>query len=232
VWGRPLPCILALTVAAALAACRAGRAPTREAPSPTAAVRSSAIKLTSADLDMYLVVRNRALEHLEDALSRVEKQGGNALSGIDELSVAERQAARGLGEDWKHYSDVREQVGRLLALQRRQEDARTLSLELSNSRDDLTNQLQAARDPASRQFLEAQLKRLTEQLADLDRERQPTQEEIEQLKLLEHYRAEIAVQQGRQERIQKRIAELLERSRATPSPSALPSRSMPAEPRE
>jgi hypothetical protein len=232
------PRLLALVAALALAACGEYRVAVPPAPSPSPVVRSSGTKLTAADVEMYLVVRNRALERLEDALSRVEKQGGDLVSGVDELSVAERRAASGLGENWQHYADVREQVGRLMALQRRQEDARTLSLELSNSRDDLTTQLQAARDPASRQFLEAQLKRLTEQLADLDRERRPTADEIEQLRLLEHYRAEIAVQQGRQERIQRRIAELLEKARATPSPgaaatpAAASSRSTPAAPRE
>ncbi|MGE5236985.1 MAG: hypothetical protein ACM3O7_11615 [Acidobacteriota bacterium] len=207
-------------------------------PSPSATARTGSIALTPADLDMYLTVRNRALQRLEDSVAEVEAKGGDVVSSVEELGVAERRTAGGLGVDWQRYAAVREEVGRLMALQRRQEDARTLSLELSNARDDLTAQLRAARDPASRQFLEAQLKRLSGQLADLDRERQPTAEEVEQLKLLEHYRAQIAIQQGRQERLQRQIAELLEKNRVGGSApvrvraSGGASRSTPGAPRE
>jgi len=132
---------------------------------------------------------------------------------------AERQAAGGLGVDWARYTGTREQVARLRSRQRRSEDTQRLLLELRGARDDLASQLAIARDPASRQFLEAQLRTLAGQIGELESERELTPSEQSQLELLESYRAEVALLNGRQERIE-REARALARPPGTPEPTA------------
>jgi hypothetical protein len=201
----------------------------RESPQPTLAASPTIPKLasegplTEADLQAYLTVRSKALQKLEDALDEVEKSGGDVLAHVQELTVAERDAARSLGVEWRRFTWVRDQVGRLLTTQRQREDQRVLLAELTRAKQDLTAQLQISRDAASRQFLEAQLKVLDGQLEKIESEQHLPTPKAEEMKLLEAARAEIAILQGRQDRVQRRVQELLQRaarSGATPVPTS------------
>lgn len=161
-----------------------------------------------------MAVRARALQRLETALADVESKGGDVLAHVQEVSVAERDAARALGVEWRRFTWVRDQIGRLLTSQRQNEDQRLLEAELARSRDDLEAQLKAARDAATRQFLAAQLKALSAQLDKLERDRQMPAPRAQEMQVLESARAEIATLQGRQDRIQHRLQELLQRTTA------------------
>jgi hypothetical protein len=190
--------------------------------SPTATGASDEGPLTPFDVQMFLAVRSKALQRLEDALTQVEQSGGDVLAHVQELTVAEREAARSLGVDWRRFTWVRDQVGRLLTTQRQREDQRVLLAELTRAKQDLSAQLGVARDPASRQFLEAQLKALNAQLEKLDKDQWLPTPRAEEMKLLESARAEIATLQGRQDRVQRRLQELLQRAAevgATPAPT-------------
>ncbi|HVN31212.1 MAG TPA: hypothetical protein VMT45_04435 [Thermoanaerobaculaceae bacterium] len=214
-------------VALSSGACRGREGPTagqvvspavERVASPTLARTGHEAPLTQFDVEMFLAVRGRALQRLEDALTEVEQSGGDILGRVQELTVAERDAARALGADWRRYTWVRDQVGRLLTSQRQREDQRVLAAELTRARQDLSAQLEVARDPASRQFLEAQLKALTVQVQNLEREQQVPPPQAEEARLLESARAEIATLQGRQDRVQHRLQVLLERSGASATP--------------
>lgn len=200
----------------ALSGCR--REPAPVPPPPTVPPPATAVpaELTAADIEAYIAVRNRALARLEETLTEVEKGRTDRLAAVLELLPAERQAAAGLGVDWSSYVATRERAAHLRSRQRRSEDTQRLTLELRSARDDLKSQLAIARDPASRQFLEAQLRTLAGQIADLESERELTASEQSQLLLLEAYRAEIALLNGRQERLE-REARALARSPGTPT---------------
>ncbi len=190
----------------------------RTNPAPTTgAARPAEIELTTDDIRLYLQVRELALERLDRELASAERRGGGASAAIEELSAAERRAAELSGADWKRYTAVRDEIGHLLSLQRRREDARVLGLELRRAREDLTAQLAVARDAASRQFLQAQIDRLAAQIDTLEEEGEPTQSELRHAQLLAAVRVNIATQQGRFERIQRRAKELLRDARGTAS---------------
>jgi len=196
-------------------------------PSPTSVRAAEQPPLSAADVQMFLAVRSKALQRLEDALAEVEANGGDVLAHVQEITVAERDAARALGVDWRHFTEVREQIGHLLTRKRQHEDQRLLGAELTRARDDLKAQLDAARDPAGKQFLEAQLKVINEQLDKLNREQQIPAPQAEEQRLLESARAEVATLQGRQDRVQHRLQELLQRAASaapTPAPPAKTSR--------
>ncbi|OYV92637.1 MAG: hypothetical protein B7Z68_10110, partial [Acidobacteria bacterium 21-70-11] len=93
-------------------------------PAKTAARTGGESPLTAADVQAFVAVRARALQRLEAALADVESKGGDVLAHVQELSVAERDAARALGVDWRRFTWVRDQIGRLLTSQRQQEDQR------------------------------------------------------------------------------------------------------------
>ena len=190
---------------------------------PPAGLASEQRPLAETDITMFLAVRSKALQRLEDALAEVEANGGDVLTRVQEVTVAERDAARALGVEWRRFTWVRDQVGRLMTGQRQHEDQRLLAAELTKAREDLGTQLAAARDAASRQFLEAQLKVVTDQLEKLNRERAVPAPRAEELRVLESARAEIAILQGRQDRIQHRVQELLQRAaHVAPSQGASP----------
>jgi len=217
------------TVCALLAACGSGDAPEiRYGPSPTTGRAPDQVTTVSAtDVQMFLAVRSKALQRLEDALAEVEANGGDALAHVQEISVAEREAARALGVEWRRFTWVRDQVGRLMTSQRQHEDQRLLAAELTKADEDLRTQLEAARDAASRQFLEAQLKVVADQIEKLNRDREVAAPQVKELQLLESARAEIATLQGRQDRIQHRLQDLLQRASSagpTPAPSQKPAR--------
>jgi hypothetical protein len=164
---------------------------------------------------MYLTVRSRALQRLEDALADKEQVGTDTLTRVKELGAAEREAAEGLGVEWRVYAGVRDHVGRLLTAQRQRKDRALLGAELSRAQEELSVQLGEAHDQASRQFLEAQINGLSQQLERLKKEQAQSPREIEELRVLESGRAEIAVLQGRYERIQKRLQDILGRGAAS-----------------
>jgi len=216
-----LACASCIAVAL-LSACGRSDAPAggdRGAPTAGHLVEPGA--LTEADVRMFLAVRSKALQRLEDALAEVEANGGDVLARVQEISVAERDAARALGVEWRRFTTVRDQIGRLLTSQRQHEDQRLLAAELTRAKDDLGTQLAAARDAASRQFLEAQLKVVADQLDRLNRERQVPAPRAEELRVLESARAEAALLQGRQDRIQHRVQELLQRGASAASAPAV-----------
>jgi hypothetical protein len=200
----------------ALSGCR--REPAPAPPPPTVPPPATAVpaELTAADIEAYIAVRNRALARLEETLGEVEKGRRDRLAAVLEVLPVERAAAAGLGVDWSSYVATRERAAHLRSRQRRSEDTQRLLLELRSARDDLASQLAIARDPASRQFLEAQLRTLAVQIADLESERELTASEQSQLLLLEVYRAEIALLNGRQEKIE-REARALARPPGTPT---------------
>lgn len=204
-------------LAALLGACR-GKAP--EAPSnpaPTAvSPRAAAVELTAEDVKQYLHVREFALDRIERELAIVERRSSRAPADVEELSSAERKAAELAGADWKRYTVVRDEIGRLLSTQRQREDARVLGLELRHARNDLASQLAIARDAASRQFLQAQVDRLSAQIDRLEEEREPTEVELRQIELLAAVRVSLATQQGRLEKIQRRVKDALQRARGGP----------------
>lgn len=217
--------LLAATWAALLLlpACRQSEAPAPPvASSPTGSGAAAEAPLTPFDVQMFLAVRSKALQRLEDALTAVEASGGDVLTHVQELTVAEREAARSLGVEWRRFTWVRDQVGRLLTTQRQREDQRVLLAELTRAKQDLAAQLEVSRDAASRQFLEAQLKALEGQLEKLEGDQRLPTLRAEEVELLESVRAEVATLQGRQDRVQRRLQDLLQRAAqagATSSPT-------------
>jgi hypothetical protein len=180
--------------------------------------------LTATDVETYLAVRGHALDRLESSVDELVEGGGDVATKVQELSTEERQAARSMSVDWLRYSWVREEVARLLAVQRQEADAALLQAELERARDELKSQLQVARDRASREFLEAQLKSLDTQLEKLKQGRNLSPRQAERMRLLDNFRAQLAMQQGRLERIQKRIRDLVRASRSEPTPEQSPAK--------
>lgn len=195
-----------------------------KAAAATPSVPRDEAPLAAKDLEMYLAVRGRALDRLEASLDELSAAGGDVASRVQELSAAERQAARAVGVEWRRYSWVREEVARLLALQRQEEDAALLEAELDRARGELKSQLQVARDRASREFLEAQLKSLDSQLDKLKQGRKLTPQQADRMALLSNFRAQLAMQQGRLERLQKRIRDLVRAARAEATPEETPAK--------
>jgi chromosome segregation ATPase len=138
------------------------------------------------------------------------------------LSTAERSPADALGVGWRRYTWIRDEIAGLLGDQRQREDARILMLELTRTRDDLKEQLAQVRDEASRQFLAAQLNSLDEKLAALDAERRVPQDEERELAVIEEARAELATLQGRQDRLQRSVRDLLQAARSRRATGATP----------
>lgn len=163
-------------------------------------------------------MRGRALTYIEEALTLVERGGGDPLSSVQELGVAEQRSAESYRIPWARYSWIRNEIGRLASLQRRAQDARVLAIELERTRADLQSQVLEARDGASRQFLEAQIARLSIELERLASERAPSEGEVTALELLESARADLAMLQGRQERLQRRLRDSIRRESPVAGP--------------
>jgi hypothetical protein len=215
--------VILATAAMALPSCRPTREPEGD-PKASPTPDGAGAQLTKADMEMFLAVRAKALTRLENEVVSAEEHGGSVLSHVAELSTAERDAVGSLGFDWRRYRWVREEVASLVAAQRQREDSNLLTLELTRARDDLLIQLKVAKDPASKQFLEAQVTSLDAQLEKLKAGRPLSIEEAQGLDLIAGARAALAVQQGRQDRIQRRVRELVQRERAggTPAPTPPP----------
>lgn len=199
------------------AACRAR--PTATPGATPAPLPVSARQLVPEDLKILVAVKGKALRQLEEALGQAEGGGGEVLGRLKDLVTSEREAAAALGVDWERYNWVKEEIARVLALQRQGEDARVLALELERSRDDLRAQLERTRDGASRQFLEAQIHSLERQLAVIAEERVLDPQVQASLRLVEAARVELAELQGRQDLLQKRIRELVRQERGADTPA-------------
>lgn len=207
----------ALLLAAVLLGCGGPRDHPSPTPSPAGVESTHAAPLTAHEIRLYLAVKEKALQNLEEALDDVEAHGGDVLARVQELTVAEHEAARSLGVDWQRFTAVREEVGRLFTAQRQRDDEHLLAVELNRARQDLESQLLVARDQAARQFLEAQLKTLRAQIEKLDKVQQKPSAEGDETKLLETVRAEIATIQGRQDKVIRRLQDLLQRAAASPA---------------
>lgn len=217
----PAPSTLLSVLALLALACGQPVGPPAPAPTRSRLPAAPRFTLTAPDVQTYLQVHARALQRLEAMVAQAEARNDPAV--LQEPGVEEQRAAGGMGVDWGRYEAVRQEIARLVSMQRQREDSRLLVIELTKARDDLAGQLKAARDPASRQFLEAQIATLGEHLARIDREWQPTDAEREELALLESVRAELAVQQGRQDRVLRRMRDLLQKAvRARTTPTAIP----------
>jgi len=211
-----------MLLAACLIACSQSGTSTTSAPPPSSTESAHLAPLTAQDVGLYIAVREKALQNLEDALDDVEAHGGDVLTRVQEVSVVEREAARSLGVDWRHFTAVRDQVTRLFTAQRQRDDERLLVVELTRARQDLESQLLVARDQAARQFLEAQLKALRAQIEKLEKEQQRPQAQDDEAKLLEPVRAEIATLQGRQDRVARRLQDLLQHAAVAGVPTVAP----------
>lgn len=185
---------------------------------PPPATASAGAPLTRADLEALVAVRSKALQKLEESLEEVLRQGGDVGTRVKELSAAEREAAAAMGVEWRRYVWVREEVARLLTLQRQEEDVALLKSEVERALEELDQQLKVARDRASREFLQAQRTALEGQHAKLVESAQTSPARAEAMILLESFRAELAVQQSRQERLQRRIRDTLRSVRAKEVP--------------
>jgi len=200
----------AIALATLLVAC--GGRPRGVPPSavPTVGAGSEALRVTEQDVYVLVAVKAKALRQLEEAVDAAERQGGDMVSRVKELPAAERDAALALGVDWQRYVLVRDEIARLVSQNRQREDAELMALELTRAKQDLAAQLEAVRDPASRSFLQAQIASLNEQLEKIERGHAAKPEEQEELRLLEGVRAEMAALQAQQEKLQKRIRDLVQ----------------------
>ena len=176
-------------------------------PGPSPAVTGT---LNPADLNAYVAVRSRALQRSEETLDRLERGEISPLVAMEDIASAERRAAALLGVEWRRYSVIREEVGRTITEQRRREDSRLLTLELERALEEMRSQWQLSRDAATREFVQAQISSLEGQLARLELERELPPEEAAKREMLDRVRAELAMQAGRQERLQRRLRELLQ----------------------
>lgn len=206
-----------VTVLGVLSGCGRSNAPgggeTRAKATAAAAITVPKDRLSAQGLRIYLAVRGKALQRLEESLERAERNAGrDALEQIKELAAVERESAEALGFDWGVYASLRERVGSLITAQRQREDRRLLVAELERTEQELQVQLAQARDVASRQFLQAQLSAVGSQLERLRRDEQLGPEDANEIAILESGRAEIAVLQGRFEKFQHRMQELLSKA--------------------
>ena len=171
---------------------------------------TAAASLTREQLDLYIAVRSRALQRAEETLTRLERGEITPVAAMEEFASADRRAASQLGVEWRRYTLIREDVGRTISEQRRREDSRLLVMELERSLVELRDQHRHARDAATREFVQAQILSLERQLERLAQEEEVPPEEAEKRELMDRVRAELAMQAGRHERLQRRLRELLQ----------------------
>lgn len=170
--------------------------------------------LTARDVRMVVAVRVKALQRLEDSVTRAEQGPSPGLAGVLEFKSAEREAAAALGIDWRHYTWARDRTAHAMTEQRQAEDRRLLVGELTRTRDDLLSQMAQSTDPASRQFLQAQLGSVEAQLGRLRQDLHQSPQLAEEEKLLDAARVDLATLLSRQERLQERLRLLLRKSSA------------------
>jgi hypothetical protein len=158
---------------------------------------------------MVVAVRVKALQRLEESVTRAEQGPSPDLAGVLELRLAEREAAAALGIDWRHYTWARDRTAHVMTEQRQAEDRRLLVGELARTRDDLLSQMAQSTDSASREFLQAQLASVETQLGRLQQDLRQSPQMVEEEKLLDAARVDLATLLSRQERLQERLRLLL-----------------------
>jgi hypothetical protein len=163
---------------------------------------------------MVVAVRVKALQRLEDSVTRAEQGPSSGLAGVLELNSAEREAAAALGMDWRHYTWARDRTAHAMTEERQAEDRRLLVGELTRTRDDLLSQMAQSTDAASRQFLQAQLVSVEAQLGGLRQDLRQSPQMAEEEKLLDAARVDLATLLSRQERLQERLRLLLRKPTA------------------
>lgn len=206
---RSIGVLALIAVVVTTAACtRRGEPPTRR--DDPAASRALPAALSREQLDLYIAVRARALQRSEDTLARLERGEITPVAALEEIASADRRAAMLLGVPWRRYTLIREEVSRTISEQRRREDSRLLAMELERSLEELREQHRHARDAATREFVQAQILGLKLQLERLALEEELPPEEVAKREMLDQVRAELAMQAGRQERMQRRMRELLQ----------------------
>jgi hypothetical protein len=184
-----------------------GREAETSMPAPTAPPR-----LTARDLRTFLVVRAKALERIEAGLAALKREGGDVTMHIEELKVAEREAAEAVGTDWRRYVWVRERIGQLLAVARQREDRRLLVGELERTRKELASQMVTLKDPGVRGAVEARLASVQAQLKEIRGEQRLSHEDAEELRLVTTAQAELATLDRRQETVQKKLQGAVKRA--------------------
>lgn len=202
--------VIIVAVMAALAACGQGREDSNEHPGGAEPTPTVGAVLTREDLATYTAVRSRALQRSEETLARLERGEISPVAAVEDFASADRRAAALLGVEWRRYALIREEVGRAISEQRRREDSRLLVMELERALEEMRVQHRQARDAATREFVQAQIASLERQLERLAREEDLLPEEEEQRAMLDRVRADLAMQAGRQERLQRRLRELLQ----------------------
>lgn len=202
-----------------LVACKPGEvAKPVPSPTPQGETVGETLTLTEEDMELYLAVKRKALSRLEEALDQLQARGGDPVRELAELAAAEREAARALGADPARFARIGEAVAKLLALKGRAEETARLEQELRRNLQEITRLAETTRDPAAREFMDAQAAALREELAKLAKEQQHLLVEDDKLGLLERYRVEMAQLQARQEKLARRIREAMAAARANPLP--------------
>jgi hypothetical protein len=170
--------------------------------------------LTSRDVRMLMAVRVKALQRIEESMTKAELDASPTLASVLDLRSAERDAAAALGMDWRRYTWARDRAARLWTQQRQAEDRRLLLEELTHTRDDLLSEIVKSSDPVGRQLLQAQLSAVEVQLGRLRQDQRQSPQVAAEEKLLEAARADLATLQSREERLQERLRLLLRKASA------------------
>ncbi len=178
------------------------------APRPTA---TAVVTLSAPDVRAYVAVRGRALQKVEERVAAEEARGSGPAASLPDLAEAEREAAAALGVEHGRYVWARERTARVLAMQRLAEDRRLLIGELTRTQVDLLNQLGQTSDPASREFLQAQVGSIEAQVARLRKELAGEPGVEAEVALIEAVRVDLALLHSREEKVQEKLRQLVRR---------------------
>lgn len=181
-----------------------------EPATPTPGRQGGTVALCAEDMEAYLAVKRKALSRLEEALDLLERQGGNPIQELREMATYETEAAKALGFDPAYIAGVKEAVAALVALKSREEDALRVERELTRSREELRRQRELTKDQAARQFIDAQIQALGQELTKLAAERERFSFKVKgsEKSLLSRYRVEMAQLQAREERVIRRLRQV------------------------
>lgn len=183
-----------------------GPQPAAQTPTPTAIAT-----LSAPDVRAYVAVRGRALQRVEEVAAVVEARGPGSAASLPDLGEAEREAAAALGVEYPRYLWARDRTARVLAMQRQAEDRRLLVGELTRTQADLLIQMGQTSDPASREFLQAQIRSIEAQVARLRKELAGAPGVEAEVALIEAVRVDLALLHSREERVQEKLRQLVRR---------------------
>lgn len=183
-----------------------GPQPAAQRPTPTAIAT-----LSAPDVRAYVAVRGRALQRVEEVAAVAEARGPGSTASLPDLGEAEREAAAALGVEYRRYLWARDRTARVLALQRQAEDRRLLVGELTRTQADLLIQMGQTSDPASREFLQAQVRSIEAQVARLRKELAGAPGVEAEVALIEAVRVDLALLHSREERVQEKLRQLVRR---------------------